>query len=67
VILDELEKKYTGKSMLSRREVAEFLGVTITTLNNLAKKNTGPKYLRVGKTIRYSISSLAEYIAENES
>jgi len=50
-----------AKRWLSRRELAERLGLPIKTLAQWASKGTGPPYARMGRHVRYRISDVIDW------
>ena len=58
-----LEKRF-NKSMLNRKEMAEFLSVSLGTITNLIKDEKIP-YLKLGvatSTIRFDVVSIAQWV-----
>ena len=49
---------------VSPDEAAKRLGVTRETLANWRWRGDGPRYLRVGRRVRYRLGDLAEYLDE---
>ncbi len=47
-------------------EVAEYLQVSIKTLERWAMRNTGPKYARIGRHRRYDWADIAAWVAAQE-
>lgn len=52
---------------LSPAEVSEYIGVPVQTLYTWNAKGTGPAYSRVGKHIRYRLSTLDKWMEARES
>lgn len=48
-------------------QVAEKLGVTEKTLNYWRYKGTGPRYLRVGKHVRYRWRDVEEWLRQQQA
>lgn len=48
-------------------EVAEYLGVPEKTLTQWRYRNTGPKYSRVGRYVRYRWPDVDRWIDQNTS
>ena len=46
---------------LTPEDVAERLGVPLATLYGWNSKNTGPRYLRVGRHVRYRLADVVEW------
>ncbi|WP_394163361.1 helix-turn-helix transcriptional regulator [Galactobacter valiniphilus] len=53
------EKLYTPA------ELAEWRGTTVAALAQERYKGTGPKFLKLGKTVRYSESHIKEWLDAN--
>lgn len=50
------------RSLASRAEVAEYLGVPGATLDRWAHRGTGPKYVRVGRHTRYRWADVERWL-----
>ncbi len=50
---------------LTARQAAEFLGLKKNTLDIWRLKGKGPNYTRLGKAVRYRMSDLEKFIADN--
>ena len=50
--------------LLSRNEVAEWLGIPYHTLAAWASQGTGPRYFRVGKHARYRREDVQAWLEE---
>ncbi|MGS1120707.1 helix-turn-helix transcriptional regulator [Rhodanobacter sp. UC4436_H3] len=48
---------------VTTKVAAEYLGVSVRTLEDWRAKGKGPKYMRIGHRIRYEISELDTFIA----
>lgn len=48
--------------LMDIEEVAEYLDVSVDTLNRFRMQSTGPNYVKVGNGIRYLESDVLEYI-----
>ena len=46
---------------LSRRELADRLGLPVKTLAEWASKGTGPRYAKFGKHTRYKLGDVIEW------
>ncbi len=51
--------------LLSTQEVADYLGVTIHTLCVYRITGNGPKYLKIGRTIRYRVSDVRNWVTRS--
>ncbi len=50
------------KSMLTRREAAELLGIEPQTLAVWSCRGIGPAFIKVGRSVRYRLSDLEKFI-----
>jgi len=48
--------------MLHPRDAAKFLGVSESWLAKSRLRGDGPRYVKVGRAVRYLVSALREYI-----
>jgi len=48
--------------LLTTKEVAAFLKISPVTLEMWRAENKGPKFIKVGRYVRYSTTDLAEYV-----
>lgn len=51
------------RDILTPAEVADWLGVTVQTLNGWRYTKTGPSFTKLGRMIRYERSSVEKFIA----
>lgn len=51
------------RRLLEVQEAAEYLGLSVSTLNKWRCYGEGPKFVKLGRAIRYRMSDLDEYIA----
>jgi hypothetical protein len=49
-------------ALLTQREAATILRLSTRTLERLRVTGTGPKFIRIGKSIRYQADALTTYI-----
>jgi len=54
----------TATATLTTRHAAEYLGVACVTLTVWRSQGRGPRYLRLGRLVRYRISDLDEWLQE---
>ena len=59
------QSKYDFDFMLSEKEVAELLKVSCSWLQHQRLKGNSIPYIKCGRAIRYSLSAVKDYIAEN--
>ena len=51
--------------VVDERKAAEILGRAIQTLRNDRHLRKGPAYIKMGRSIRYQVSDLLDYIEKN--
>ena len=51
--------------LLATREVAHLLGISHKTLERMRMEGTGPKFIKVGRSVRYRLSDVQEWIEQN--
>lgn len=47
---------------LTEREVGELLGLSVATLRAWRHRGRGPRFLRLGRSVRYLPSDLADFV-----
>ena len=47
---------------LTEREVADMLGLSVATLRAWRHKGKGPRFLRLGRSVRYLPSDVADFV-----
>ena len=47
---------------LTEREVAELLGLSVATLRAWRHRGKGPRFLRLGRSVRYLPSDVADFV-----
>ena len=47
---------------LTEREVAELLGLSVATLRAWRHRGQGPRFLRLGRSVRYLPSDVADFV-----
>jgi excisionase family DNA binding protein len=66
-----LNEKETGmeksiqSNLLTRKEAAQFLSLRKSTLDSWACKGNGPRFIKLGKAVRYRMSDLEAFIESN--
>ncbi|MFH7319774.1 helix-turn-helix transcriptional regulator [Desulfurivibrio sp. D14AmB] len=50
---------------LTRQEAADFLGLKKGTLDVWATRGQGPRYLKLGRAVRYRLADLQEYMEQS--
>lgn len=56
----------TSQQLITEKEAAQFLSVSLRTIQNWRFRNRGPKYKKLGRLVRYSVADLYAY-AEKET
>lgn len=51
------------QSLLSDKEVESLYGLNAGTLRNWRVARRGPKFLRIGRSIRYRVSAVEEFLS----
>lgn len=62
-----LKKLESVAGRMTTGEAALFLGLSVRTLELWRQKGLGPKYLRLGHSIRYDIDDLNAYLRSCQS
>ncbi len=52
----------TLPKLLTTKEAAQIASVSVKFLEKLRYERTGPKYLKLGRCVRYSTSDLSDWI-----
>lgn len=55
-----------NRSLATRAEVAEYLGVPPTTLTQWAHRDKGPAYVRIGRHARYRWSDVEKWLDQQQ-
>lgn len=50
-----------SKLLLTEKDAAAFLSVSVRTIQDWRFRNTGPKYKKLGRLVRYSVADLSAY------
>jgi excisionase family DNA binding protein len=50
---------------LTEREVAELLGLSVATLRAWRHRGKGPRFLRLGRSVRYLPADVDEFVRES--
>ena len=61
----KVEGTYHKKSMLLDESAAEYLGLSVQTLRNYRHLRKGPNYIKIGRSVRYLVGDLDDYIAKH--
>lgn len=62
------EESSTRKTIavLDTRAAADFLGVSARTLEGFRVRGGGPRFVKIGGSVRYRLASLEEYLQQQE-
>ncbi len=55
------------EKLLSTKELAEYIGVTQTTLRQYRIDGCGPAYIKFGNRVRYRISDVENWICAKQT
>lgn len=61
--LNERDGFTTASPLLRTPEAATYIGRSVSWLSQQRLKGHGPRYMRIGHSVRYRISDLDEYLA----
>lgn len=61
---DTHDRELTRSIYLTRAEAARYLNLPIRWLANNAR--SGPRYIKIGRLVRYSVDALDEYMSAHE-
>lgn len=50
--------------MITRKQLAEYLGMTEPALSMMVSRRQGPKFIRLGRTIRYRREDVLAWLAD---
>jgi len=53
-------------AVLDTRAAADFLGVSARTLEGFRVRGGGPRFVKIGGSVRYRLASLEEYLRHQE-
>jgi excisionase family DNA binding protein len=67
IIREELAALMPLEPIMAPSEAAAYLGVSIQTLAGWRTNGVGPKYIKVGASVRYPASELHKYMQERTS
>jgi len=57
----------TLPQMLSEKQAARILAVSIAALRRWRREGRGPKFTRLERCVRYNVNSIESWLAENSS
>jgi len=61
-----MSTRQTANGVFTVRETARYLGLAESTLNKWRCIGGGPKYLKMGKAVRYRVSDINDWLDANE-
>ena len=61
--MDQQATPADDDKLISRQAAADLLGLREQTLRRWAIRRTGPAYIKVGRTVRYSLADLRAFLA----
>ena len=56
-----------NQAYIDTKQVAQLLGLSISTIKRLRKRSSGPPYSRVGKQIRYFVPDVRNWMISNQN
>lgn len=60
--MDEHNRVAVAANVYTEAEVAEFLGIKITTLRNQRTRGAGPPFLKLGNTLLYGMADFHGWV-----
>ena len=57
-----MRENFSQKKTLNEYEASKYLGLSVITLRNWRCYRKGPKYMKLGRAVRYRIEDLDEYM-----
>jgi predicted DNA-binding transcriptional regulator AlpA len=59
------ETQYEKRSYLNEKQVAKLIGVSVSKLQNDRFKSVGLNYVKIGRTVRYSLKEIDKYMCDH--
>jgi hypothetical protein len=59
-----MSKAKLTSDLVNEKQAAEYLGIKPATLRAWRNQSIGPRYLKIGKCVKYSINDLQSYVKE---
>jgi hypothetical protein len=57
----------TGLSLLNKKETADYLRISVRTLDNITQPRGTLPCIRIGRSIRYSVTAIEYWLKQQES
>ena len=57
--------EFSRVQLIAEKELAERLGISVRTLRQWRYWGRGPRFIKLGKAVRYSVADIEAYIASN--
>ena len=51
---------------VDEKRAAKFLGVAVQTLRNWRHQSRGPAYVKMGRSVRYQVDDLVDYLTKKK-
>ncbi len=64
--MEMIELELPQGGVLTETELASYLKCTRAALHRMRRESRGPRWVRVGRLVRYPVAWLSEYINANE-
>ncbi len=64
--IGEESRSRQAPAVLDTRAAADFLGVSARTLEGFRVRGGGPRFVKIGGSVRYRLASLEEYLRQQE-
>ena len=50
--------------LFTEKEIAEILGISVSTVRRMRQQSSGPKATRIGSLVRYRLEDVQQFIRE---
>lgn len=54
-----------NKNLLTQKQLANYLQISVKALKRLRNSGKGPKYIKLGPHVRYRAEDVAEWLSSN--
>lgn len=61
------KRSYTPNDLLTDPETTEYLGLASGTLTQWRHRGTGPRFIKLGSSVRYQFSDIVKYLEQQKS